>query len=81
MRSAAWLDREGAKVMGVALALALVASVHTMVPIGTHPLHVIHVALAALYFIPVAAAAVWFGTRGGLAASSAAAGLHLFHAG
>jgi putative nucleotidyltransferase with HDIG domain len=62
------------------LALAAVAGVHALVPVGTHPLHVIHVVLGALYFVPIAAAAIWFGTRGGLAASSGAAALYLLHA-
>lgn len=80
MRAPAWLDRDRAKVIGTALTLAAVAAVHAVVPVGTHPLHVIHVVLGASYFVPVAAAAVWFGTRGGLAASSAAALLYLLHA-
>lgn len=79
MRSRSWLDGDRAKLLGISLALAAVAGVHAMVPVGTHPLHVIHVVLGALYFVPVAAAAIWFGVRGGLAASSAAAGLYLLH--
>lgn len=80
MRLPEFLEGVRAKVAGIALAIGLVAVVHSIVPVGTHPLHVIHVVLAALYFAPIAASAIWFGTRGGLAASAAAAALHLLHA-
>lgn len=79
MRMPAFLDDGRAKAAGLALAIGVVAVVHSIVPVGTHPLHVVHVVLAALYFVPIAAPAVWFGTRGGLAASAAAAGLYLLH--
>lgn len=80
MRMPVFLDDHRARVVALALALGVVAAMHSIVPVGTHPLHVIHVVLAALYFVPVAASAVWFGTRGGIAASAAAAGLYLLHA-
>jgi hypothetical protein len=80
MRMPALLDTQRAKVAALAVTLGVVTALHSIVPVGTHPLHVVHVALAALYFVPIAASAAWFATRGALPVSAAAAGLHLLHA-
>ncbi|HEY6005460.1 MAG TPA: HD domain-containing phosphohydrolase [Anaeromyxobacter sp.] len=76
----ALLDTQRAKVAALAITLGVVTALHSIVPVGTHPLHVVHVALAALYFVPIAASAAWFATRAALPVSAAAAGLYLFHA-
>jgi hypothetical protein len=43
---------------------------HFLVAHGTHGLHEIHIVLGGVYLIPIIAAALWFGLRGGLAGTA-----------
>lgn len=64
------------------LAIAVLTFSHFLVSNVTHPQHVAHVIFQALYLMPVAGGAIWFGSRGGLAAASGVAvaySLHLLH--
>src|SRR6266498_1422484 len=53
--------------------LAVVAGLtgaHFLVAHGTHGLHEIHIVLGGMYLVPIIAAALWFGLRGGLATTA-----------
>lgn len=63
----------------VVVAVLLLAVLHFAVGTRTHQLHVVHVLLGSLTLIPILAAAVWFGLRGGLAAAVLAGAIYYVH--
>lgn len=70
------------KVLAIAGSIVVLTIGHFVVSRATHPDHVIHVAFQALYLLPVIGGAIWYGTRGGVAAAGGVAGaysLHLVH--
>lgn len=70
------------KALAISFSIAVLTIGHFVVSRRTHPEHVIHVAFQALYLLPVIGGAIWYGSRGGIAASAgvaAAYSLHLAH--
>jgi putative nucleotidyltransferase with HDIG domain len=70
------------KLLLLTVAIALLTVGHFLVSSVTHPQHAIHVMFQGLYLLPVVGGAIWFGSRGGLAAASGVAlaySVHLLH--
>lgn len=67
---------------GVVIGAAFVALViaHALLPRAPHAWHVVHVAFGALYLVPIVAASLWIGPRGGIVTAAASGGAHLWHA-
>ena len=57
----------------------ILSALHFAIPVRTHPLHVIHVIFQGLYLLPIVAAAVWFGRRGGVGTAVAVSVLYSTH--
>jgi hypothetical protein len=62
-----------ARIGMLALALAATSAAHLALGVATHREHVAHVFLELGFLLPIVAAAVWFGVRGGVLAGTAAA--------
>lgn len=71
--------RHDVRILLLAASAILLSAAHFAVGTGTHPLHVMHVVLEGLYLIPIIAAAVWYGIRGGAAAAIGIAALFYIH--
>ncbi len=63
----------------LASSILLLTAVHFTVGTHSHPLHVIHVVFGGLYLVPIIAAAIWFGLRGGIATSIIIAVVYFVH--
>ncbi len=63
----------------LASSILLLTAVHFTVGTYSHPLHVIHVVFGGLYLVPIIAAAIWFGLRGGIATSIIVAVVYFLH--
>jgi putative nucleotidyltransferase with HDIG domain len=59
--------------------ILLLAVLHSVVSVATHPSHVIHVVLGGLYLVPIVAGALWFGSRGGILTAIAVSVAFLAH--
>ncbi|HZQ68476.1 MAG TPA: hypothetical protein VFA68_08145, partial [Terriglobales bacterium] len=55
------------KALVILVAFSGLTCAHFLVAHGTHGLHEIHIVLGGMYLVPIIAAALWFGLRGGLA--------------
>jgi putative nucleotidyltransferase with HDIG domain len=58
------------KALAILVAVSGLTGAHFLVAHGTHGLHEIHIVLGGMYLIPIVAAALWFGLRGGLATTA-----------
>jgi putative nucleotidyltransferase with HDIG domain len=58
------------KAFAILVTVSGLTSAHFLVAHGTHGLHEIHIVLGGMYLIPIIAAALWFGLRGGLATTA-----------
>jgi len=67
------------RILFLTLWTLLVTAGHFSVGTGSHREHLIHILLAGLYLLPIVAAALWWGLRGGLVASLIIGGLYLVH--
>jgi len=56
------------------------AIMHFVIPTDRHDLHMVHIVLRKLYFLPSVMAAVWFGFRGSLYTTLAVSSLFSLHA-
>ena len=54
------------KILAIVVAVAALTVAHFLVAHGTHGLHEIHIVLGGIYLLPIIAAGLWFGLRGGL---------------
>jgi len=68
------------KIGTIALLICLVALAHFIIPTDRHQLHVIHIILRKIFFLPPVIAAAWFGFRGGLYTTLAVSVLFSLHA-
>ena len=59
-------NRRAPRVLFLATAVVAVTVAHFTVGGTTHGFHVVHIILAGAYLVPIVAASVWFGRRGGL---------------
>ncbi|HJW09110.1 MAG TPA: HD domain-containing phosphohydrolase [Holophagaceae bacterium] len=57
----------------------LVTGGHFSLGVGSHRQHLVHILLTGLYLVPIQAAALWWGLRGGLTAALAIDGIYLVH--
>ena len=57
----------------------ILSALHFATPVQTHPLHIVHVVFQGLYLLPIVAAAVWFGWRGGVGTAVAVSLLYSTH--
>ena len=62
------------------LVTAVTALLHFIIPTDRHELHMVHIVLRKLYFLPPVMAAVWFGLRGSIYTTLAVSVLFSFHA-
>ena len=58
------------KILAILVVISGLTGAHFLVAHGTHGLHEIHIVLGGMYLIPIIAAALWFGLRGGLATTA-----------
>jgi putative nucleotidyltransferase with HDIG domain len=58
------------KTLAILVVVSGLTGAHFLVAHGTHGLHEIHIVLGGMYLIPIVAAALWFGLRGGLATTA-----------
>ncbi len=58
------------KALVILVAFSGLTCAHFLVAHGTHGLHEIHIVLGGMYLVPIIAAALWFGLRGGLATTA-----------
>jgi putative nucleotidyltransferase with HDIG domain len=66
---------------GVLVLITLsVAIIHFVIPTNRHDLHMVHIVLRKLYFLPPVMAAVWFGFSGSVYTTLAVSLLFSFHA-
>ncbi|MEW6366543.1 MAG: ATP-binding protein [Acidobacteriota bacterium] len=71
---------QGTRALVIVIAILAVSALHYFTPVH-HPL--LHQVYQRLYYLPVVAAALWFGLRGGIGASLLSVALyipHIFHA-
>ncbi len=68
------------KIGAIVLLTGIVALAHYIIPTNRHELHMVHIVLRKLYFLPPVMAAVWFGFRGSLYATLAVSSLFSLHA-
>ena len=54
------------KALAILVVISGLTGAHFLVAHGTHGLHEIHIVLGGMYLVPIIAAALWFGLRGGL---------------
>lgn len=71
-------DRRG-RAASLVVLLLVVSLAHFLVSIETHREHVIHILFSGLYLIGIVASALWFGVRGGAAASVGVSVAYLLH--
>jgi putative nucleotidyltransferase with HDIG domain len=73
------MNQRSKRISGILLALAAVSALHFLsTTIGTGA-HLWHIFLARLYFLPIVAAAVWFGFAAALATAAAASIVYALH--
>lgn len=63
----------------VVSAILIVTIGHFATGRGTHGLHVVHIILAGMYIVPIVAASLWLGSRGGLAVTGVVTVAYLAH--
>lgn len=68
------------KIVVIALLTGFTALVHFVLPTDRHDLHMAHIILRKLYFLPPVIAAVWFGFRGSIYTTLTVSLLFSFHA-
>jgi putative nucleotidyltransferase with HDIG domain len=74
------MKREGIRpVLAISASLLLLAVLHAIVSVESHPSHVVHVILRGLYLFPIVAGAIWFGFAGGLLAAIGVSASYLAH--
>ena len=67
------------KILVVLLGLLLVSALHFVTRTNDPVLHAWHIFFRKLYFIPIVAAAVWFGLRGAILTALAASGSYALY--
>jgi putative nucleotidyltransferase with HDIG domain len=70
--------RHGPAVL-VASSVLLLATLHSVIGVSTHPTHVFHLILRFLYLFPIVGAALWYGLPGGLLTASAVSLVFVAH--
>lgn len=73
------LEATHLKTVATAGAILILTITHFVAGRGTHGLHVIHIILAGMYIVPIIAATLWSGLRGGLAATAVVSILYFAH--
>lgn len=68
------------KIAVLVLITVSAAIIHFVIPTDRHDLHMVHIVLRKLYFLPPVMAAVWFGFRGSLYTTLAVSSLFSLHA-
>ena len=68
------------KIAVLVLITVSTAIIHFVIPTNRHDLHMVHIVLRKLYFLPPVMAAVWFGFRGSLYTTLAVSSLFTLHA-
>ena len=68
------------KIAVLVLITVSTAIIHFVIPTNRHDLHMVHIILRKLYFLPPIMAAVWFGFRGSLYTTLAVSSLFSLHA-
>lgn len=68
------------KIAVLTLITVSAAIIHFVIPTNRHDLHMVHIVLRKLYFLPPVMAAVWFGFRGSLYTTLAVSSLFSLHA-
>jgi len=68
------------KIVVIALLTGFTALAHFVLPTDRHELHMVHIVLRKLYFLPPVIAAVWFGFRGSVYTTLAVSLLFSLHA-
>lgn len=63
----------------IVFSVAVITLVHFVLGRATHPQHVIHIILGGTYLLPILAAALWFGSRGAVAAAAGITPLYYAH--
>jgi len=67
------------KVAVIVAAVLILTIGHFATGRETHDLHVIHIILAGMYIVPIIAACLWFGLRGGLAVTAGVSAAYFAH--
>ena len=75
-----FMTKKEGKITFLILLTGVIALFHYAVPTDQHALHMIHIGLRKLYFLPPVIAAVWFGFRGGVYATLIVSALFSLHA-
>jgi len=73
------MNQRSKRIGGILLALAAVSALHFLSSTSGTGAHLWHIFLARLYFLPIVAAAVWFGFGAALATAVAAGILYALH--
>ena len=73
------MNQRSKRISGILLALAVVSALHFFSTTIGSGAHLWHIFLARLYFLPIVAAAVWFGLGAALATAVAASLLYALH--
>jgi putative nucleotidyltransferase with HDIG domain len=73
------MNQRSKRIGGILLALAAVSALHFLSSTIGAGAHLWHIFLARLYFLPIVAAAVWFGFGAALATALAASALYALH--
>lgn len=68
------------KICAIVLVAGIAALAHFIIPTDRHELHMVHIVLRKLYFLPPVMAAVWFGFRGSVYTTLAVSSLFSLHA-
>jgi len=74
------LTEKDMKIGAIALLTGIAALAHYIIPTSRHELHMVHIVLRKLYFLPPVMAAVWFGFRGSVYTTLAVSSLFSLHA-
>jgi putative nucleotidyltransferase with HDIG domain len=74
------LTEKNVKIGAIVLLTGIAALAHFVIPTDRHELHMIHIVLRKLYFLPPVMAAVWFGFRGSVYTALAVSSLFSLHA-
>lgn len=71
--------RRNARIFFLISATLGVAAAHFLVSTSSHGMHIIHVILAGASLLTIAAGAIWYGWRGGMATAATATLFYLLH--
>ncbi len=75
-----FMTKKEGKITFLVLLTGVIALFHYAVPTDQHALHMIHIGLRKLYFLPPVMAAVWFGFRGSIYTTLGVSVLFSLHA-